>query len=220
MAGDPPGLRCSAGRLICLDGIDGAGKTTHARRLAARLRAAGVRARTIVTVSRTDDFMPTLRAVQGHTTRQTMADLIVFERLRRVRRLIVPALARREVIVCDRYFYTDIVYAAANGCDCTFASALFALAPRPDVMIVLRTPHEVAIERVAARSHPPGWAPNHQAQFLRDAARRFAQLASDGVTLIDTDRPFPVVADEVFATVSAAISLEYATASGTDDRRR
>lgn len=207
MAADQPGPSHTTGYLICLEGIDGAGKTTHARRLAARLRATGVYVRTIVTVSRTVDFMPALRAAQGHASKQTISDLIVFERFRRMRRLVVPALARHEVVVCDRYFYTDIVYAAANGCDPSFAWSLLALAPHPDAAIVLSTPPEEAIARVAARPHPPGWAPNHQAQFLRDAAQRFSQLSCDGVVLIDTNRSPEVAADEVFAAATAAIPL-------------
>lgn len=211
----PPATPSGVRGLICLCGIDGAGKTTHVQHLVARLHAAGLRARAIATVSRNGDFMPTLRDVQDHTGRQTMADLIAFERFRRVRRLVVPALARDETIVCDRYFYTDIAYAEAGGCDPSLPRTLLALAPQPDVTVILQAPFEVAIERVAGRSPTTRWAPDHKAQFLRAAAHRFDELGSEvGATCIDTDRPFAVVSDEVYRAAAQAIGLGFAPAAG------
>lgn len=197
-----------AGGLICLCGTDGSGKTSHARHLASRLHAAGVRAQVIVTVPRDGDFLPILRDVQDHASKQTIADLIAFERLRQVRRLVEPALARHETVICDRYFYTDVVYAEAHGCDPSLAHALLALAPQPNAAIILQAPLEVMVERRAVRAPAPGWAPPHEAQLLHAVALRFDELASEpGFTRIDTDRAFSVVSDEVYRVATRAIGL-------------
>jgi dTMP kinase len=193
------------GRLICVCGIDGSGKTRHARNLARRLRAGGVPARAVTTLARGGDFLPLLREVHDRASRQTVADLIAFERYRRVRRTVVPALGRSQTVVCDRYFYTDIVYAQANGCDPALARELLTLAPRPDVTLILQTPPRVALERVAGRAQPRKWAPAHTALFLAAAARGFGELAREvGAVCIDSDRSFAVVADEMYRAATRA----------------
>lgn len=200
-----------SGGLVCLCGIDGTGKTAHAQHLAARLRAAGIRARAVATLSRGAEFLRVLKDAQPHLSKQTMADLIAFERYRRVRRFIVPALARHETIICDRYFYTDIVYGLANGCDPSFARSLLTLTPQPDVTIILRAPLEVTLSRTAGRAGSRGWAPAHTAEFLAAAAKAFEQIGAEvGAKFVETNRSFGPVADEIYqlATRTAASWLQ------------
>lgn len=196
-----------SGGLVCLCGIDGTGKTVHARHLAARLRAGGMRARAVATLSRGAEFLRVLKDAQPHASKQTMADLIAFERYRRVRRVIVPALARQETIICDRYFYTDIVYALANNCDPSLARSLLTLTPRPDVIIILQAPLEVTLSRSAGRSVSRGWAPAHTAEFLTAAAKGFEQVGAEvGAKFVETNRSFGPVADEIYRVATARLS--------------
>ncbi len=105
-----------AGILIVFDGIDGGGKTTQAKLLADILTAAG---ETVVLSKEPTDgpWGKQLRA-SATTGRMSLADeLHAFteDRKQHVTNLIAPALARGEIVILDRYFYSTIAYQGARG---------------------------------------------------------------------------------------------------------
>ena len=102
------------GRFITLEGIDGAGKSTHAAWLADALRARG---RTVV-ATREPGGTPVGEALRELLLRQPMAHdseaLLMFAaRREHVVRVIAPALARGDVVLCDRF--TDATWAYQGG---------------------------------------------------------------------------------------------------------
>ena len=107
---DPP-LR---GRFITLEGIDGAGKSTHARWIADALAARGRR----VVATREPGGTATGEAIREWLLHRAMthdaeALLMFAARREHVLQVIEPALARGECVVCDRY--TDATYAYQGG---------------------------------------------------------------------------------------------------------
>ena len=99
-----------SGRFITFEGIDGAGKSTHIEPAAARLRAAG----RVVTVTREPGGTVLAEHLRS-TILQTPMDgvtetLLVFAARRdHIGQVIAPALARGEVVLCDRF--TDATFA-------------------------------------------------------------------------------------------------------------
>ncbi|MFO1396978.1 MAG: dTMP kinase [Burkholderiales bacterium] len=102
------------GRFITLEGVDGAGKSTHAVWLTEQLAAQGRK----VTATREPGGTPLgeeLRKMLLHVpmTHDTEALLMFAARREHVEQVIRPALARGDWVVCDRF--TDATYAYQGG---------------------------------------------------------------------------------------------------------
>jgi dTMP kinase len=103
-----------AGRFITLEGIDGAGKSTHVPWIAGRIEAAG---RGIV-ATREPGGTPLGEALRSLILRESMSHdseaLLMFAaRREHLERVIRPALARGDWVLCDRF--TDATYAYQGG---------------------------------------------------------------------------------------------------------
>jgi len=104
------------GRFITLEGIDGAGKSTHLTWLAQFLESCGVRV--VVTREPGGTAMgEALRALlldRGqHLHHDTEALLMFAARREHLDKVIVPAMERGEWVLCDRF--TDATYAYQSG---------------------------------------------------------------------------------------------------------
>ena len=102
------------GRFITLEGIDGAGKSTHVRWIAGRLEAAGH----AIVATREPGGTPLGEALRSLILREPMthdseALLMFATRREHLDRVIRPALARGEWVLCDRF--TDATYAYQGG---------------------------------------------------------------------------------------------------------
>ena len=102
------------GRFITLEGIDGAGKSTHVDFLADRIRAAGHG----VVTTREPGGTPLGETLRGLLLHEPMCHdtetLLMFAaRREHVERVIRPALARGDWVLCDRF--TDATWAYQGG---------------------------------------------------------------------------------------------------------
>ena len=102
------------GRFISFEGIDGAGKSTHISALADAFKAAG---RT-VTLTREPGGTPLaekLRAMVLNDTMDSLTESLLIFAARRdhLASVILPALARGDVVLCDRF--TDATFAYQGG---------------------------------------------------------------------------------------------------------
>ena len=94
----------SRGRFISVEGIDGAGKSSHIDALAAALRAQGG----TVLLTREPGGTPLAEALRSLFLAEPMdaltETLLVFAGRRdHLARVIEPALARGDVVLCDRF---------------------------------------------------------------------------------------------------------------------
>lgn len=109
----------SRGLFVTLEGVDGAGKSTQARRLAAHLRAAGWE----VVETREpggSEGAEAIRAllVTGEPGRWSAeTELLLFTAARRdhLERVIAPALAAGRAVICDRYVDSTRAYQGARA---------------------------------------------------------------------------------------------------------
>ncbi len=103
-----------AGRFITLEGIDGAGKSTHVPWIAGRIEAAGRR----IVATREPGGTPLGEALRALILREPMthdseALLMFAARREHLERVIRPALSRGDWVLCDRF--TDATYAYQGG---------------------------------------------------------------------------------------------------------
>ncbi len=104
----------SQGLFISFEGIDGAGKSTHIQALADALTAAGRK----VTVTREPGGTPLaeqLRTIALNAPMDSLTEALLMFAARRdhLQQVIEPALARGEVLICDRF--TDATFAYQGG---------------------------------------------------------------------------------------------------------
>jgi dTMP kinase len=192
--------------IITLEGIDGAGKTTQAERLAARLRAEGAE----VGVR----SFPAYDSFVGREIRRLLRDgaaldarsaalWFAVDRAQALRR----DPPRAEIEICDRYTLSNAVYQAARGSADLFDWVLeleheeLGL-PRPHLTFVLDVTPERVRQRVAARGAPDGYERLDDLQarvrtgYLA-AAARFAEI----VVVEGDERGPDEIADELAAAV-------------------
>jgi dTMP kinase len=143
------------GRFITLEGVDGAGKSTHLGFVADRLRARGHE----VVVTREPGGTPlgeTLRELLLHRDMDSGTELLLMfaARQQHLAELIQPALARGAWVVSDRF--TDASYAyqcGGRGLDISRVAALESWVLQgfaPDLTLLFDVPAEVAESRRSA----------------------------------------------------------------------
>jgi dTMP kinase len=143
-----------AGLLISLEGIDGSGKST----LQALLRAALQQRGWTVSCSREPTDGPEgaqLRAAARAHSRlppERELALLLADRKRHLSQLVLPALARGEAVILDRYYHSTAAYQGAAGLDpATLIALNERFAPQPQLVVVLDLPIEAALARIGQR---------------------------------------------------------------------
>ncbi len=144
-------------RLIVLEGLDGAGTTTQARRLVDHLRAQGIQAHSTREPSDGPigklirEMLTGNHAIPGQSLSQsTFGLLFAADRLDHLQREVEPQLASGVTVVSDRWYHSSLAY-QGTGADRDWITTLNARARRPDLTIFLEVrPHVAAARRVAA----------------------------------------------------------------------
>jgi dTMP kinase len=145
-------------RFITLEGIDGSGKSTQARAIAAHLQAEG---RTVC-LTREPGGAPGAEAirallVEGAPGRWSPeSEILLFTAARRdhLERTIAPALARGETVVCDRFADSTRVYQGVARAELrTLVDDLHRLTigVEPDLTLIIDMDPEAALRRGLAR---------------------------------------------------------------------
>ncbi|HKR08927.1 MAG TPA: dTMP kinase [Gemmatimonadaceae bacterium] len=101
------------GKLIVLEGAEGAGKTTQIRLLAERLTAASIQCVAVREPGGTpvgDDIREILLHPEQEITAATEALLFMASRAELVNREIVPSLQKGMVVLVDRFFLSTYAY--------------------------------------------------------------------------------------------------------------
>lgn len=206
-----------SGLFISFEGIDGAGKSTHMEALAQALRAQG----RAVVVTREPGGTPLgekLRALALNDPMDPLTEALLMFAARREHlvQVIEPALARGDVVLCDRF--TDATFAYQGG-GRGFDLAVLAQLERivqsvPAAAPGLRQPHltlwfdldpAIAARRLAGARVPDKFESQPQAFFAAVAAGYAARCAADAGRFlrIDADQTREKVWGDVLAGVRA-----------------
>ena len=173
------------GIFISFEGIDGAGKSSHISALASALSAQGKQ----VVLTREPGGTPLaerLREMILHDSMDLLTEaLLVFAaRREHVVHVIEPALARGDVVLCDRFTDASFAYqGAGRGFDLKvlsflehtvqYSAALAAQSPdtlgirQPDLTVWFDVPPAVAAERLASARTPDKFESQSVAFFER-----------------------------------------------------
>lgn len=189
--GTPSPAGARAGLFIVFEGGDGAGKSTQAAAVQARLEAAGH------AVLRTrepggtpiGEKLRSLVLEHGHGEIDARTEALIFaaSRAAHVQQVILPALERGEIVLCDRFIDSSVAYQGAGrelGIAAVRDINLWATASLlPDVTVLLdvapddgrdrRLAGEAAEDRL--ESEPDDFHGRIRAAFLELAAARPAE---------------------------------------------
>jgi dTMP kinase len=145
------------GTLITVEGVEGSGKSTQCRRLAARMRARGLG---VVETSEPDGTplghaLRTLFELERRPAPLTQAFLFMAARQEHVAQVIRPALGRGAVVISDRYTDATVAYQGyGQGVDLQTLRDLNALATGgllPDLTVLLDLDPAAGLARIAGR---------------------------------------------------------------------
>jgi len=197
---------------VTLEGVDGAGKSTQARLLAAALGPETLLLREPGGTAAGERLRAILKDAAVELTPRAELMLFCAARAELVDRVIAPALEAGRDVVCDRFVDSTVAYqGGARGLDSGLVRTLNAAAVSgcmPDRTVLLRLDAGVATERAEGRCESPisdrfesegaGFQDRIGAEFDRIAAaepERFVVVDADGSV------------DEVHARVLGALGL-------------
>lgn len=193
------------GRFFVLEGLDGAGTTTQAARLAARLSSEGLKVHLTAEPSR-GPVGTRIRDVLAGTLpvdRRTLALLFAADRLDHLAREIEPRLAAGAHVVCDRYVLSSLAYQALDA-PRAWVVEINRFAPPPDATFFLRVRARVAHGRRHAESGAAELfetlpqltrVARHYARDVRELGRRHR------VATLDGEAPIEEVARQIWQRV-------------------
>ena len=201
------------GRFISFEGIDGSGKSTQLRLLAAALRARGAE----VVETREPGGAPGAEAIRrllvegdpGRWSPETEILLFTAARRDHLERTIRPALARGATVLSDRFADSTRVYQGVARADLRpTVDALHALmiAVEPDLTLILDLEPGTALGRGLARGGPEDRFERLGLGFQQRLRAGFLALAAE---FPDRCRVVPAAgsAEEVAARVAAEVGI-------------
>lgn len=200
---------------ITFEGIEGCGKTTQARRLAEHLRARG---KTVVETKEPGGtpIADRVRAIllDSANVIDPVAEVLLFAASRRqhTMEVIRPALARGEMVLCDRYDDSTLAYQGFGRLiDLDRLRALNEWATdalRPGLTLLYDLAEETGLRRARSRN---AVAPSDEGRFEAEDLRFHRRVREGFLSLaVAEPRRFAVVEaegtpDEVFARTLATV---------------
>jgi len=199
------------GLFITFEGIDGAGKSSHIDALAQALRDAG-RAVTLTREPGGTPLAERLRALALNEPMDALTEALLMFAARRdhLLQVIEPALARAEVVLCDRFTDATFAYQGhGRGFDLEVLAQLerwVQAVPgaasglrQPDLTLWFDLAPEVAAQRLAGARVPDKFEAQPVEFFRRVAAGYAARLQADAgrFARIEAARSREAVWDEV-----------------------
>jgi dTMP kinase len=201
-------VHTTTGVFVCFEGGEGAGKSTQARALATTLEERGFH--TLLTFEPGDTPVGkevrriVLDPATGELSDRTEVLLYAADKAEHVDTVVLPALARGEVVITDRYVDSTLAYQGAGRTLATEEVERVARWAthdlRPHLTVVLDVDPEHGFGRFAERDRIEGESP----EFHRRVRAAFVEMASadpDHYLVIDAGRSAAEIADEVLARV-------------------
>ncbi len=192
---------------ITFEGLDGSGKTTQVRMLAARLEAEGVE----VVITREPGGTPLGEEIRdlvlhgGDMAPWAEAALYAASRAQHVEELIRPALARGATVLCDRYVDSSVAYqgvARGLGLDRVLELNLAAVGGlMPDHTILIDIESGRAVARMSEERDRIEREDDGFHARAADAYRKLAALFPDRYLTVDGTAPPELIAEEIYGAV-------------------
>lgn len=187
------------GVFICIEGLDGSGKTTQAVLLTKRLSES---CNAIYTSEpsngKTGTFIRDC-CLYEEKRLPTAAEALLFaaDRIEHVENEIKPALAEGKLVICDRYIYSSLAYQGSAGLSLDWIKTINSHALQPDFGIFIDVSPERVLERLQRKKSVMETLGTQQK--VREIYMKFVEKGE--LIKIDGGKPKDVVADELCSKV-------------------
>lgn len=180
------------GVLIAIEGIDGAGKTTQSRLLFYKLRQAGYSA-ILLHEPTNGQWGQKIRELakngRHNVTPEEELEYFYQDRKEDVELNIGPALNAKNVVIMDRYYFSNVVYQGSRGLNPNSVERLNeTFAPQPDLVVILDIAPTDSLKRIRSTRAD---GPNHfeKDKSLEEVRKLFIQQFNNrqNVKIIDGD---------------------------------
>jgi dTMP kinase len=203
------------GMLVSFEGVEGSGKTTQAARLVESLKREGLSVTSVREPGGTalgEKVREILLSVEHHDMAAwAEASLYTAARAQLLKEVIIPRLARGDIVVADRYVDSTFAYqGAGRGLEMNVLMAMqMVLKVKPDLTLLLDLPAEAGLRRQADESdHQPDRLEQEDISFhtrVREGYLDFATRDPERYHVIDASAdPDSVAAEALSATLVRA----------------
>ncbi|MEM7821793.1 MAG: dTMP kinase [Candidatus Aenigmatarchaeota archaeon] len=192
------------GKFIVFEGLDGSGKTVQAALLKQWLKERGIKC--ITTKEPTENITGNLLKVTLYLEKLSpVADALLFaaDRAEHLDKEIKQALKDGNIVISERYVYANLAYQTAQGVDEKFIEKINEFAIKPDLVILLDVPADVALKRKWNVLYYLPSKFEKSIQFNEKVRRNYLRLAKKyNMKVIDATKP----QDEVFEEVKEIVA--------------
>lgn len=143
------------GTLICVEGIDGSGKSTQLVILRDWLKS--LKQDVIFTEWNSSDLISQttkLAKKKNLLSPRTFSLLHAVDFADRLEQIIIPALKAGFIVLADRYTYTAFARDVARGVDANWVRHMYGFAVQPDLTMYFHVPAEISLERICSNRSP------------------------------------------------------------------
>ncbi len=144
-----------SGTLICVEGIDGSGKSTQLVILRDWLKS--LKHDVIFTEWNSSDLISQTTKMakkKNLLSPRTFSLLHAVDFADRLEQIIIPALKAGFIVLADRYVYTAFARDAARGVDRDWVRKVYGFAVKPDLTLYFRVTEEVSLSRICSNRAP------------------------------------------------------------------
>jgi dTMP kinase len=140
----------SKGVFICLEGLDGCGKTTQAKLLVRRLKRSCDAFYTAEPSRGNIGRFIKKHCLHGGKRSSGVVEALLFaaDRFDHVENTVLPALNKGRVVVSDRYVYSSLAYQGTTGLELEWIQKINEHAVRPDLAIFIDVEPETVVQRL------------------------------------------------------------------------
>jgi dTMP kinase len=139
------------GFFMCIEGLDGCGKTTQTKILVNRLKKKGYDA--VYTAEPSHGKIGSFirrYCLHGGKRVSSVVEALLFaaDRFEHVEKEVIPALQEGKIVVSDRYVYSSLAYQGATGLNLDWIKKVNEHALTPDLAIFIDVKPEIVVQRL------------------------------------------------------------------------
>ncbi len=190
------------GFFICVEGLDGCGKTTQARMLVKNLKRRGFDALYTAEPSRGKIgkfIMQHCLNVEKRVPSVVEALLFAADRFEHLEHEVKPALNMGKIVVSDRYVYSSLAYQGAAGLDLKWIRKVNMYALTPNLAIFIDVQPETVFKRLK-----PKKSVMEKIETQRKVREYYMKFVKKGdLVKVDGNRSKADVAEEILSIVTS-----------------
>ena len=205
------------GKFITFEGPDGSGKTTCAKGVYDKLKKEGYD----VIYTREPGGIEIAEEIRNiildpkNTKMDARCEALLYAASRRQHLVekVLPALAKGQIVLCDRFVDSSLAYQGVGrhlGIEEVFAINKFAIEDNmPDFTIYLNVDPEIGLQRIAARNYKDR-LDQESLQFHQDTYNGYLQVVEkykDRMIVVDANQDEAKVIDDCFKIIKEHLNV-------------